>query len=191
MEDRAQIPLTSSPTERTCAGAAPLPHEPDDRRAAADPKHDRQQRSRPHDHLFGARHRPGLAEVVGLDVGDVFASDGTPRVRVRVRAAIAKGGRAADVFLPDRLTRLVWLPLLAPVIQEEILAPQPVTSGRDAITERTLRAIIAEPVWERQVAARRALPGRRDDERGLCLRRKRAGEKDLSTALLSELDDVQ
>jgi integrase/recombinase XerC len=44
-----------------------------------------------------------LAEVVGLDVGDVFAPDGTPRVRVRVRAAIAKGGRAADVFLPDRL----------------------------------------------------------------------------------------
>ena len=44
-----------------------------------------------------------LAEIVGLDVGDVFAADGTPRVRVRVRAAIAKGDRAADVFLPDRL----------------------------------------------------------------------------------------
>ena len=63
-----------------------------------------------------------LAEIVGLDVGDVVAADGTPRVRVRVRAAIAKGGRAADVFLPDRLTRLVSLPLLAPVVQEEILA---------------------------------------------------------------------
>ena len=34
------------------------------------------------------------AELVGLDMGDVFAPDGTPRVRVRVRAAIAKGGRA-------------------------------------------------------------------------------------------------
>jgi integrase/recombinase XerC len=44
-----------------------------------------------------------LGEIVGLDVGDVFAVDGTPRVRVRVRATIAKGGRAADVFLPDRL----------------------------------------------------------------------------------------
>ena len=43
-----------------------------------------------------------LAEIVGLNVGDVFAQDGTPRVRVHVRAAIAKGGRAADVFLPDR-----------------------------------------------------------------------------------------
>jgi integrase len=44
-----------------------------------------------------------LAEIVGLDVGDVFATDGTPRVRVRIRKEIAKGGRAADVFLPDRL----------------------------------------------------------------------------------------
>jgi site-specific recombinase XerC len=44
-----------------------------------------------------------LAEIVGLNVGDVFAPDGAPRVRVRVRGAIAKGGRAADVFLPDRL----------------------------------------------------------------------------------------
>jgi integrase len=44
-----------------------------------------------------------LAEIVGLNMGDVLAPDGTPRVRVRVREEIAKGGRAADVFLPDRL----------------------------------------------------------------------------------------
>jgi site-specific recombinase XerC len=44
-----------------------------------------------------------LAEIVGLNVGDVYAPDGAPRVRVRVRKEIAKGGRAADVFLPDRL----------------------------------------------------------------------------------------
>jgi integrase len=44
-----------------------------------------------------------LAEIVGLNVGDVYAPDGSPRVRVRVRKQIAKGGRAADVFLPDRL----------------------------------------------------------------------------------------
>ena len=44
-----------------------------------------------------------LAEIVGLNVVDVFAPDGTPHVRVRVRKEIAKGGRAADVFLPDRL----------------------------------------------------------------------------------------
>jgi len=44
-----------------------------------------------------------LAEIVGLDVGDVFFPGGTPRTRVRVRREIAKGGRAADIFLPDRL----------------------------------------------------------------------------------------
>ena len=44
-----------------------------------------------------------LAEIVGLNVGDVFAPDGTPRSRVRIRPEIAKGGRAGDVFLPDAL----------------------------------------------------------------------------------------
>jgi len=44
-----------------------------------------------------------LGEIVGLNVGDLFAPDGTPRVRIRIRAEIAKGRRAGDVFLPDRL----------------------------------------------------------------------------------------
>ena len=44
-----------------------------------------------------------LGELVGLNVGDVFAPDGTPRVRVRIRREIAKGHRAGDVFLPDKL----------------------------------------------------------------------------------------
>jgi integrase len=44
-----------------------------------------------------------LGEVVGLNVGDVYAPDGSPRVRVRIRKEIAKGGRVGDVFLPDRL----------------------------------------------------------------------------------------
>jgi len=44
-----------------------------------------------------------LGELVGLNVGDVYAPDGTPRVRVRVRPEIAKRGRAGDVFMPDRL----------------------------------------------------------------------------------------
>jgi len=53
-----------------------------------------------------------LGELVGLNVGDVFAPNGTPRVRVRIRPEIAKGGRAADVFLPDRLVvklKRFWL----------------------------------------------------------------------------------
>src|SRR5947208_3755626 len=62
--------------------------------------------SHPRDHLIyslalGTGLR--LAEIVGLNVGDVFAPDGTPRSRVRIRPEIAKGGRAGDVFLPDAL----------------------------------------------------------------------------------------
>src|SRR5688572_18613124 len=44
-----------------------------------------------------------LAEVVGLDVGDVYAATGAPRGRIRLRREIAKGRRAADVFLPQAL----------------------------------------------------------------------------------------
>ncbi len=44
-----------------------------------------------------------LAEIVGLDVGDVYLPGGQPRVRVRLRAEIAKRGRAGDVFLPAGL----------------------------------------------------------------------------------------
>jgi len=68
----------------------------------------------PRDHaIFSMALGTGLrlAEIVGLNVGDVFAPDGTPRVRVRIRAEIAKGGRTGDVFLPDRLApklRRLW-----------------------------------------------------------------------------------
>src|SRR5256712_4763845 len=44
-----------------------------------------------------------LAEIVGLDVGDVYTPDGRPKSRVRLRPTIAKNGRAGDVFLPDAL----------------------------------------------------------------------------------------
>ena len=38
-----------------------------------------------------------LGEIVGLNVGDVYLPDGTPRTRVKLRAEIAKGGRVGDV----------------------------------------------------------------------------------------------
>jgi site-specific recombinase XerC len=44
-----------------------------------------------------------LAEIVGLNVGDVYSQEGRPRNRLRVRPEIAKGGRTGDVFLPDAL----------------------------------------------------------------------------------------
>ena len=44
-----------------------------------------------------------LAEIVGLNVVDVYGPDGRPKYRVRLRPEIAKNGRAGDVFLPDAL----------------------------------------------------------------------------------------
>lgn len=49
-----------------------------------------------------------------------------------------------------RMTQIANLLLLAPVIQEEIVAWPPVTEGRETITERSLRPLTAEASWERQ-----------------------------------------
>ena len=52
-----------------------------------------------------------LAEIVGLDVGDVYTSLGKPKNRIRLRPGVAKNGRAGDVFLPDALVaklRKLW-----------------------------------------------------------------------------------
>ncbi len=60
----------------------------------------------PRDHvIFSLALGTGLrlGELVGLVVGDLFFPNGQPRLRVRVRAEIAKRGRAGDVFLPDAL----------------------------------------------------------------------------------------
>jgi site-specific recombinase XerC len=60
----------------------------------------------PRDHLiFSLALGTGLrlAEIVGLNVSGVCFPDGTPRGRIRLRREIAKGGRIADVFLPDAL----------------------------------------------------------------------------------------
>jgi integrase len=44
-----------------------------------------------------------LAEIVGLNVGDVYTPEGKPKNRIRLRPEIAKNGRVGDVFLPDAL----------------------------------------------------------------------------------------
>ncbi len=49
-----------------------------------------------------------------------------------------------------RVTQIVNLTLLAPAIQEQILALPPVTTGRERITERALRRIVAEAEWAKQ-----------------------------------------
>ena len=56
-----------------------------------------------------------------------------------------------------RVTQIVNLTQLAPVIQEAILTWPAITTGRDPVTERTLRAIVAEPPWPNQIALWNAL----------------------------------
>lgn len=58
-----------------------------------------------------------------------------------------------------RVTQIVNLTLLAPAIQEEILAMGLVTKGRDAVAERQLRVIVALPNWKCQTDKWRAALG--------------------------------
>ena len=51
-----------------------------------------------------------------------------------------------------RVSQITNLQLLAPEIQEAILDLPLVTNGRDPVTERQLRKIVAEPIWGQQVA---------------------------------------
>jgi len=80
------------------------------------------------------------------------------RVRAREFQDLAHAARVFGLTRA-RVTQISNLLLLAPAIQAEILAMPPVTRGRDTITERTLRPIVAEPMWERQIVAWRAIPG--------------------------------
>lgn len=49
-----------------------------------------------------------------------------------------------------RVTQIMNLLVLAPDIQEQILCWSPVTSGKDPISERGLRSVVAELDWELQ-----------------------------------------
>ncbi len=68
---------------------------------------------------------------------------------------------AADVLglTRARITQITNLLLLAPEIQEAILDLPP-TTGRDLVTERQLRAIIAQSDWHRQRAQWRPIAPR-------------------------------
>ncbi|MDR2502769.1 MAG: hypothetical protein LBD82_00030 [Deltaproteobacteria bacterium] len=49
-----------------------------------------------------------------------------------------------------RVTQIIDLTLLAPDVQEALLFLPKIEKGRDRINERTLRSIMAEPVWDKQ-----------------------------------------
>ncbi len=49
------------------------------------------------------------------------------------------------------MTQIMNLLLLAPEIQEAILDLPPVTNGREPVSERALRRVVAESDWNRQL----------------------------------------
>lgn len=61
-------------------------------------------------------------------------------------ADLARLGRVTRA----RVTQIMNLLVLAPDIQEAILYWPPVTSGKDPVSERGLRAVVAELEWGRQ-----------------------------------------
>ena len=50
-----------------------------------------------------------------------------------------------------RMTQITNLLLLAPEIQDQVLALPPTVSGRDPVTERQLRPVAADPDWSKQM----------------------------------------
>ncbi len=58
-----------------------------------------------------------------------------------------------------RVSQITNLLLLSPEIQAEILDLPPVVNGRDPISERQLRGVVAESDWNRQLARWREIHG--------------------------------
>ena len=88
------------------------------------------------------RRSPGVAALLALAHQiDLKIRDG--ELRDYAHAAKVLGLTRA------RVSQISGLTLLAPAIQEAILnMPE---SRRDAVTERQLREIVTEPLWERQM----------------------------------------
>jgi len=116
----------------------------------------------PRDHLvFSLALGTGLrlSELIGLNVGDFYFPNGQPRIRVRVRAEIAKRGRAGDVFLPDalvpKLTRF-WRHKLSRGERLDPLAPLLCGLSRRRISPRRLQVLFR--LWQENAAFDRFYP---------------------------------
>lgn len=116
----------------------------------------------PRDHLtFSLALGTGLrlAELVGLNVGDVFTPDGRPRSRVRIRPEIAKGRRGGDVFLPDALTsklRKLWAYKRARGEGTDPGDPLLCSQSRVRISKRSVQ--FAWRVWQQKAGFDRLYP---------------------------------
>lgn len=98
----------------------------------------------------GTPPKPSPARVPRVARHLAFAHEIERRIRAGELDDLAHAARVFGLTRA-RVTQIVSLTLLAPTIQEAILALPPVTRGRDRITERTLRVIVAKPVWDRQM----------------------------------------
>lgn len=86
---------------------------------------------------------PRISRLMALAIHfDRLVRDGS----VRDQSELA---RLAHVTQP-RMTQIMNLRNLAPDVQEELLFLVPVRKGRDPVTERDLRPIVAEIHWPRQ-----------------------------------------
>jgi integrase/recombinase XerC len=100
-----------------------------------------------------------ISEILGLNVGDVFAPSGTPKVRVRIRPEIAKGGRGADVFLPTRLAaklRALWKFKAGRGESLEPEAPLFCSQSRRRLSVRPVQTAWA--AWQREAGLDRSYP---------------------------------
>lgn len=88
---------------------------------------------------------PRVAKLMALAIRfDQLIRDGV----VADQAELARLGHVSRA----RVTQIMNLLNLAPAIQEELLFLPPVDRGRDAVTERDLRAIVMEVNWAEQRA---------------------------------------
>ncbi len=82
-----------------------------------------------------------------------------------------------------RVTQITNLLLLAPEIQEAIVDLQPVTNGRDPVSERQLRPIAAEPDWSNQLSMWNCIRSRQPQtdsrQTDRCTRQCRAGSEQI------------
>ena len=100
-----------------------------------------------------------LSEIVGLNVGDLYFPTGQPRQRVRVRAEIAKGGRAGDVFLPDALEqklRTFWLHKIDRRERRDPMAPLFCGLSRRRLSPRRVQVLFHH--WQEQAGFDRSYP---------------------------------
>jgi integrase len=116
----------------------------------------------PRDHLiFSLALGTGLrlGEIVGLNVGDIYFPDGTPKSRFRLRPEIAKGGRGGDVFLPDALAGKLERFWLWKERRQELLDPsEPLfcNQGRRRISKRRVQVVFR--AWQIRAGFSRLYP---------------------------------